>query len=118
LQYLVLVAMTSILILQKTKQAMLPASQTPALWGAVIASLVCVVVLRSGVWRDSGWAAEQARTGALVNNFYAPRREALINSFAVGVGTLGGLWWAAATWAVVLGGMRRHAMSRGLLDFE
>ena len=31
---------------------------------------------------------------------------------------LGALWWAAATWGVVLTGMRRGVVTRGLLDFE
>ena len=34
------------------------------------------------------------------------------------VGVFGSLWWATATWAVVLGGMRRERMARGLVDFE
>jgi uncharacterized membrane protein YccC len=54
----------------------------------------------------------------LAHNFYEPRREALLNGFAIGGGVLGALWWAAATWGVVLTGMRRGVVTRGLLDFE
>jgi hypothetical protein len=118
LQYLVLVVMTSILVLQKTKQAMLPASQTRMIWTAVLATFASILVLRSGWGRDSGWSKEQSKLGTLANNFYEPRRAALVNGFAVGLGALLSLGWAVATWAVVLGGMRHHSMGRGLLDFE
>lgn len=116
--YLVVFAVTGILYLQNTKQAMLPKSQTPYLWAAELAVLAGVLVLRSGWGRDSGWREEQARFGTIVNNFYEPRREALVNGFAVGGGILLALWWALATWGVVFNGMRRHVAGRGLLDFE
>jgi hypothetical protein len=74
--------------------------------------------LRSGRLRDRRWQDEQLRLGTLANNFYEPRREALLNGFAIGGGVLGALWWAAATWGVVLTGMRRGVVTRGLLDFE
>jgi len=115
---LALVAITILLILQYTKQAMLPRTQTPALWGAEAAILAAAFVLRSGWGRDSGWKEEQRRLGTLANNYYPPRRDALINGFAVGVGVLLALWWGTATWGVVLGGMRRGVVGRGLLDFE
>src|SRR5262245_44481463 len=116
--YLALVTIVALLVLQKTKQAMLPARQTPVLWGAVLVVMACVLVLRSGWGRDNRWTEAQGELGTLANNFYEPRRAGLINGGAVAGGVLGGLWWAAATWAVVLGGMRRDSMSRGLLDFE
>jgi hypothetical protein len=97
---------------------MLPRTQTRLLWAAAVAVAGGVLVLRSGWWRDAGWHEEQARSGALVNDFYEPRREALINGFTVGVGVLLCLWWAIATWSVMLGGMRRGSMARGLGDFE
>lgn len=117
-QQLALISMTAILVLQNTKQALLPAKQTPLLWAAELATICGVVVLRSGWLRDAGWRDEQQRLGTLANNFYEPRREALVNGFAVGGGVLGALWWAAATWGVVLTGMRRGVVTRGLLDFE
>ena len=61
---------------------------------------------------------EQASLGALVNDYYEPRRDALSSGFAVGTGVLLALWWGIATWSVVLGGMRRGSQGRGLLDFE
>lgn len=116
--YTVVTFVTCILILQNTKQAMLPRTQTAALWAAEAAVLLGVLILRSGLWRDAGWREEQARLGTLVNDYYQPRREALSNSFAVGIGVLVALWWGAATWSAVLGGMRRGVVSRGLIDFE
>jgi tetrahydromethanopterin S-methyltransferase subunit C len=116
--YLAVGIVTVVLVLQHTKQAMLPATQTPVLWAAEIAMIASVFVLRSGWGRDSGWASEQERLGTLANNFYEPRRQALSEGFTVGGGVLGALWWAAATWSVVLFGMRRKVATRGLLDFE
>ena len=111
-------ALTLILVLQKTKQAMLPARQTPVLWAAELAALAAAALLLSGWGRGAGWSEAQRRLGTIVNDFYAPRRAAFIHSGAVAGGVLLSLWWAAATWAVVLGGMRRGSMGRGLLDFE
>src|SRR5581483_7908850 len=113
-----LIVLTSILVLQNTKQAMLPRAQTPFLWAAEAAALLGAVALRSGWARDSGWKEEQARLGTLANNYYPPRRDALTSGFAVGGGVLLSLWWAAATWSAVLGGLRRGVVGRGLLDFE
>jgi hypothetical protein len=117
-QQLALLSITAVLVLQNTKQALLPAKQTPVLWAAELAAIAGVVILRSGWLRDTRWQDEQLRLGTLANNFYEPRREALLNGFAVGGGVLGALWWAAATWGVVLTGMRRGVVTRGLLDFE
>jgi hypothetical protein len=110
--------MTSLLLLQNTKHAMLPRTQTPTVWTAEIAMLLAAVVLRSGWGRDSGWKEEQEQLGTLANNFYPPRREALTTGFTIGFGVLLALLWGLATWSVVLGGMRRGALGRGLLDFE
>jgi len=109
--------LTTILLLQKTKQAMLPAYQTKVLWYAEIAGIVSAVILRSGWARDNRWAQEQARLGTLANNFYEPRREHLTAGFAIGVGILVCLWWAIATWSILFSGMRRGSPGRGLLDF-
>lgn len=113
-----LAALTSILVLQYTKQAMLPRAQSPYLWAAEAAALAGTILLRSGWGRDSGWLEEQARLGTLANNYYPPRRDALTSGFAIGLGVLAALWWGAATWSAVLGGMRRGVVGRGLLDFE
>jgi len=118
LPWLALVVVTSVLLFQKTKHALLPANQTKALWAAEVVAIGCLATLRAGWWRDSDWASEQARLGTLVNNFYEPRREALVNGFAVGTGVLVGLWWGAATWSTVLFGVRRGVVTRGLFDFE
>jgi uncharacterized membrane protein YccC len=117
-QQLALISITIVVVLQNTKQALLPAKQTPVLWAAELASICGIVILRSGWLRDARWQREQERLGTLANNFYEPRRDALVNGFAVGGGVLGSLWWAAATWGVVLTGMRRGVVTRGLLDFE
>lgn len=110
--------MAALLVLQKTKQAMLPRTHTPMLWGALVAVIAGVLVLRSGWGRDTRAAQAQNELGTLANNFYEPRRDALTNGFAVAGGVFGGLGWATATWSVVLGGMRRNVMARGLIDFE
>ena len=114
---LVVVVLTTILLLQKTKQAMLPANQTKVLWCAEVATICAAVVLRSGWGRDSRWPEEQMRLGTLANNYYEPRRAELTNGFAIGVGVLLSLWWALATWSAVLGGVRRGSPGRGLFDF-
>ncbi|MGH7618330.1 MAG: hypothetical protein ACREPM_13990, partial [Gemmatimonadaceae bacterium] len=113
-----LIALTIILVLQNTKQAMLPAKQTPVLWTAEIVVIVGVLVLRSGWARDNRWAKSQAEIGTLANNFYEPRREVFSNGFAIGGGVFCSIFWALATWAVVLTGLRRGVVTRGLADFE
>ena len=115
--YVALFAITAILLLQSTRQAMLPAKQTPVLWFAVLFVMLGILVLRSGWARDNQWLDAQGELGTIANNYYEPRREALVNGFAIGVGVFGSLWWALATWNVVLGGMRRDVMGRGLFDF-
>ena len=109
---------TTVLVLQHTKQALLPAAQTKVLWAAELTTIAGALVLRSGLWRDSEWSAEQSRLGTLANDFYEPRREALTSGVAIGMGVFSSLWWAAATWSVVFYGMRRGVVNRGLLDFE
>jgi len=109
--------LTIILVLQKTKQAMLPAYQTKVLWYAELATIAAAVVLRSGWARDNRWAQEQARLGTLANNFYEPRRDQLTSGFAIGVGVFISLWWAIATWSALLGGVRRGSVGRGMFDF-
>ena len=116
--YVALIVLTLVLALQNSKSAMLPAKQTPLLWTAELVVLVGVLILRSGWARDNRWEQAQGNLGTLANNFYEPRREALIFGTALGTGVLGALWWATATWSVVLGGMNRHVIGRGLIDFE
>ncbi len=119
LPFVVLAVDTTVLILQKTKHhALLPATQTRILWVAEAAVVACVVILSSGWGRDSGWRDAQERLGTLANNFYPPRRAALIHGWAIGLGVFAGLWWGAATWSVVLFGMRRGVLTNGLVDFE
>jgi hypothetical protein len=119
LPFIVLAVDTIVLVLQRTKHhALLPAAQTKLLWAAVLVSLACAIILRSGWGRDSAWNGAQQRLGTLANNFYEPRRAALINGWTIGVAVLGGLWWGTATWSVVLFGMRRGVEGQGLIDFE
>ena len=114
---LAVVVLTAILVLQKTKQAMLPSYQTKVLWYAELATIASAVVLRSGWGRDNRWAQEQARLGTLANNFYEPRRDGLTSGFAIGIGVFISLWWAIATWSALLGGVRRGSVGRGMFDF-
>lgn len=116
--YVPVVVITFVLALQTTKHALLPPTQTLVLWAAELATICGVLILRSGWLRDSRWRDAQQQLGTLANNFYEPRREALTNGGAVAGGVLGGLWWATATWSVVLNGVRRGVAARGLLDFE
>jgi len=115
---LALITMTAIVVLQKTKQAMLPAKQTPLLWAAEIAVIIGVFVLRSGWGRDNKWSQAQGELGTLANNFYEPRRAIFSNGFAVTGAVFCAFFWGLATWSVILGGMRRGVMTRGLVDFE
>ena len=112
------VVVTVVLLLQSTKQALLPAKETPVLWGAELAVIAGMLVLRSGWGRDSGWIEEQQRLGTLANNFYEPRRDWLTSGGAVAGGVFGGLWWGLATWGVMFTGMRRGVAGRALVDFE
>jgi hypothetical protein len=114
---LVLVTVTSVLVLQNTKHAFLPASQTLELWGAEAVVMACVLVLRSGWARDAAWTDQQGQLGTLANNYYEPRRDALVNGGVVAFGVFGALWWAIATWGVMFYGMRRGVPTRGLIDF-
>jgi hypothetical protein len=116
--YVALFAITTVVVLQKTKQALLPASQNRVLFLAEGAAICGALVLRSGWFRDNEWRREQKRLGTIANNYYEPRRESLVNGFAVGTGVLLALWWGLATWSVVLFGLRRGVVTRGLLDFE
>jgi hypothetical protein len=116
--YVPVLVITLVLALQKTKHALLPPKQTTLLWAAELVTIAGVWILRSGWLRDGGRRETQQRLETLANDFYEPRREALINGGAVGGGVLGGLWWATATWAVVLNGVRREVAARGLFDFE
>lgn len=116
--YVPVVVITIVLALQTTKHALLPPTQTSVLWAAELVTICGVLILRSGWLRDTRWRDAQQQLGTLANNFYEPRREALTNGGAVAGGVLGGLWWATATWSVVLNGVRRGVATRGLLDFE
>lgn len=116
--YVALFAITAVVVLQRTKHALLPASQNKLLFLAEGAAICGALVLRSGWLRDNHWRREQLRIGTIANNYYEPRREALVNGFAVGGGVLLALWWGLATWSVVLSGLRRGVVARGLLDFE
>ena len=116
--YIALFAIAAVVVLQRTKHALLPATQTRALFLAEGAAICGALVLRSGWFRDNEWRREQLRLGTIANNYYEPRREALVNGFAVGVGVLLALWWGLATWSVVLFGLRRGVVTRGLIDFE
>jgi hypothetical protein len=112
-----ILVVTSVLVLQKTKYALLPAKQTPLLWAAELAGIAAVLVLRSGWGRNSKWQDEQREIGTLANNYYEPRREALINGGAIAGGVFAALWWATATWSVMFYGMRRGVAMSGEVDF-
>jgi hypothetical protein len=113
-----LIVLTTVVVLQNTKHAMLPRSQTTLLWGAELVSLLAALVLRSGRMRDNRWRDEQQRLGTIANNYYEPRRAQLTQGFAIGFGVFGGLWWALATWGIVFTSMRRATETRGLDSFE
>jgi hypothetical protein len=113
-----ILVVTSVLVLQKSKKhALLPAKQTPVLWAAEIAGIVAVLILRSGWGRDTDWHAEQESLGTLANNYYEPRRDALVAGGAIAGGVFASLWWAIATWSVMFYGMRRGVAAAGETDF-
>jgi hypothetical protein len=114
---LALLVVTSVLVLQNTKLAFLPAKETPVLWAAEGLVIAAVLILRSGWGRDARWAEEQGELGTLANNYYEPRREALVNGGAIALGVFVALWWATATWSVMFYGMRRGVPARGTVDF-
>lgn len=116
--YVALAVISIVFILQDTKRALLPSNETNTLRGALVATLVGLIVLRSGWMRDNRWREQQRALGTLANNFYEPRRESLTFGFSIAGGVFAGLWWGLATWGVVLFGMRRGVAARGLLDFE
>jgi hypothetical protein len=116
--YIALLVVTAVLLLEYTKQAMLPRNQRPVLWAAELAVAAGLLILRSGWGRDNRWKHVQGELGTIANDFYQPRREALIFAMSLGVAVLGALWWAIATWSVLLNGMRGGTLDRGLLDFE
>jgi len=113
-----MVVVTTVVVAQETKRALLPVNQTRLLWIAELAIIGGVVVLRSSWLRDTQWRSEQERLGTLANNFYEPRRDALLNGGAVAGGLLGGVWWGAATWGVLFTAMRQGAPTRGLFSLE
>jgi hypothetical protein len=113
-----LAVLTAVLVLQDTKHAFLPRTQTNLLWGAEVVSILAALVLRSGLMRDNQWREQQRQLGTIANNFYEPRRDWLTQGFAIGFGIVGGLWWALATWSVVFTSMRRATETRGLDSFE
>jgi hypothetical protein len=110
--------LTTVVVLQNTKHAMLPRSQSSLLWGAEVVSILAALVLRSGIMRDNQWSEAQRRLGTIANDYYEPRRAHLIQGFAVAFGVFGGLWWALATWSLVFTSMRRATETRGLDSFE
>jgi hypothetical protein len=113
-----ILVVSSVLVLQKTKRhALLPAKETPVLWAAELADIAAVLVLRSGWGRNTDWAAEQGALGTLANDYYEPRRDALVAGGAVAGGVLAALWWATATWSVMFYGMRRGVAAAGEIDF-
>src|SRR5215211_5904045 len=83
---LAMVVVTTVVVAQETKRALLPVNQTRLLWIAELAIIGGVVVLRSSWLRDTQWRSEQERLGTLANNFYEPRRDALLNGGAVAGG--------------------------------
>ncbi len=114
----ILVFLVVVLKLQDTPHAVIVARHTTALWVSVLSALAGVIILRSG------WAASDERTekqlefGTLQNNFYQPRREALVQAGTVLGGVAGALWWGVQSWVLLYTGMRRHQATRGLWDFE
>src|SRR5215207_237765 len=83
---LAMVVVTTVVVVQETKHALLPAKQTRVLWIAELSIITGVLVLRSSWLRDNQWRSEQERLGTLANNFYEPRRDALLNGGAVAGG--------------------------------
>jgi hypothetical protein len=116
--YAVLVFLVVVVKLQDTRHALLMAGQVRDLWISVGATLVSILILRSGWGRSDVRTEKQLEFGTLQNNFYQPRREVLLQGGAVLGGVAGALWWAVQSWLLLFAGMRRHQAARGLWDFE
>ena len=118
--YLPLIALTAILVLQNTKQAMLPAKQTPVLWAAEIAVIVGVLVLRSGLGARQSLDAKRrpssarspttstSRAARALSNGVRDRRRRVRRRS-------GGRPRRGPSCSR---GMRRNVVARGLVDFE
>jgi hypothetical protein len=111
----ILVFLTAVVVLQETRYALIDRRMTNPLWLFVTASILGVLILRSGRGRGGDWR-NQLALGTLSNSFYEPRRRALLDGGAVLGGVTGGLWWS--TWAILWRGMLRGSTNRGLLSFE
>ena len=83
-----LVVLTSVLVLQKTKHAMLPRTQTTCSGARRSHRSLAALVLAVRVDARQPLARRAARLGTLANNYYEPRRAHLTQGFAIGFGVL------------------------------
>lgn len=114
----ILIFLVVVLALQDTAHAVIVARHTAALWVSVVSALVGVIIYRSGWGASTERTVKQLEFGTLQNDFYQPRRAALVQGTAVLGGVAGALWWGVQSWVLLYTGMRRHQATRGLWDFE
>ena len=114
----ILVFLVVVLKLQDTTHAVIVARHTAALWVSVLSALAGVIILRSGWGASEERMEKQLEFGTLQNDYYQPRRAALVQGGAVLGGVAGALWWGVQSWVLLFAGMRRHQPARGLWDFE
>jgi H+/Cl- antiporter ClcA len=114
----ILVFLVVVLELQDTTHAVIVARHTAALWVSVLSALTGVIVLRSRWGASEERSEKQLEFGTLQNDYYQPRRQALVQGGAVLGGVAGALWWGVQSWVLLFAGMRRQQATRGLWDFE
>lgn len=113
-----LVFLVIVLALQDTTHAVIVARHTAGLWVSVVSALAGVIILRSGWGASAERTEKQLEFGTLQNDYYRPRRQALVQGAAVLGGVAGALWWGVQSWILLFAGMRRNQATRGLWDFE
>lgn len=87
-----LVFLVIVLALQDTTHAVIVARHTAALWVSVVSTLAGVIILRSGWGASAERTEKQLEFGTLQNDYYRPRRQALVQGAAVLGGVAGALW--------------------------
>ena len=115
---LTLLLLTGIIVAQETRWAAIPKANTNALWWCMAGALVAWFVLRSGWGRAMTHRGEQLALGTISNSYYEPRREAILNGFAIGGGILGSMWWGATSWLVLVRGIEGRTAAHGLINLE
>jgi hypothetical protein len=115
---IVLVLLTGVVVVQETKWAPIPRSNTVPLFVSVAVSIMAYLILRSGWGRAESHRAEQRALGTISNSYYEPRRDWISNGFTIGGGILGAMWWGATSWIVLVRAIEKATPTRGLMNLQ